>query len=235
MKIFAVSDLHLSINNPKPMDIFGGAWDNYLPALVANWERKIGADDVVLIGGDISWAMSLEGALPDLNFIGALPGKKVLLRGNHDYWWSSVSRIRSVLPTGVYVIQNDAVRFGRAVIFGTRGWTIPEPGTVQNEEDAKILNRELERARLSVAAMQKIRQEGDITVFLTHFPPFNSRALPSPMTEIITASGAAYAVYGHLHGKTIKTLKNAGLEGVRYLIASIDQINNDPICVAQVI
>jgi predicted phosphohydrolase len=112
MKVYAIGDLHLSINNPKPMDIFGGAWDDYVARIEADWRARVSDGDAVLIPGDISWAMTLANALPDLQLIAALPGRKVILRGNHDYWWNSVSALRAALPAGMYAVQNDAVRFG---------------------------------------------------------------------------------------------------------------------------
>ena len=125
MKVFALSDLHLSINNPKPMDIFGPAWDNYVDKVKENWNNLITNEDVVIVGGDISWAMYLEDAVPDFEFIRTLNGKIVFVRGNHDYWWKSISAVRSKLPFDMYAIQNDSIKFENIIICGTRGWTFP--------------------------------------------------------------------------------------------------------------
>ena len=111
MKIYAVSDLHLSINNPKPMNVFGAVWDNYLDD-IENSLADLSDDDLVLSAGDTSWAMTLDAAVPDLEYIGRLPGKKVIIRGNHDYWWKGIGAVRQVLPKGVFAVQNDCIRFG---------------------------------------------------------------------------------------------------------------------------
>ena len=116
MKVYAISDLHLSIFSPKPMDIFGEVWSNYLDEISAYWEENIADDDLVLIAGDISWAMTLDAVKPDLNYISGFKGKKVLLRGNHDYWWHSISALRGMLPYGVYAVQNDCLRFGDVLL-----------------------------------------------------------------------------------------------------------------------
>src|SRR5690606_7507130 len=167
-------DLHLSINNPKPMDIFGGAWDNYLEILTKNWKSLISQDDLVLIAGDISWAMTLQEALPDLEYIDALPGKKAIIRGNHDYWWKSISALRRALPPSISAIQNDCVKFGNFLICGTRGWTVPENNQLSSEQDRKIYLREIERLKLTLNAAAKARAQDDKILLMMHFPPFNS-------------------------------------------------------------
>ena len=136
MKVFAISDLHLSVNNPKPMDIFGPVWEGYLDKIFGQWKEKVGDDDVVLLPGDFSWAMKLEDAVSDFEMLSKLPGKKIIIRGNHDFWWKSISAVRSVLPANFYAIQNDAIKFGKWIFCGTRGWDIPEQNEEQAEEDA---------------------------------------------------------------------------------------------------
>lgn len=125
MKIFAISDLHISRTSDKPMEVFGGNWVGYLDKIKADWTKKAAEGDVVLIPGDISWAMDLKEALFDMEEFSALPGEKILVRGNHDYWWKSISRIRESLPPHVYALQNDAVRLGNVVFCGSRGWSVP--------------------------------------------------------------------------------------------------------------
>jgi len=136
MKVFAISDLHLSINNPKPMDIFGGNWDNYWDKIKKNWSEVVSPDDVVLISGDISWALKLEDAIPDLQEIASLAGKKIIIRGNHDYWWSSYSKVKNILPSSIFAIQNNAIKFDDFIICGTRLWTMPTANS--SEHDKKI-------------------------------------------------------------------------------------------------
>ena len=133
MKIYAISDLHLSINNPKPMDIFGAVWDNYLGDIEASLER-VGPDDLILLAGDLSWAMALDGAKLDLDYIGKYPGKKIITRGNHDYWWKSISAVRAALPQNVFAIQNDCIKFDNVIVCGSRGWSVDD-----KTEDGKRL------------------------------------------------------------------------------------------------
>ena len=122
MTLFAIGDLHLPGGEEKPMDIFGDHWENHFEHIAADWRARVKDGDVVLIPGDISWAMQLERAVPDLQKIGALPGRKVLIKGNHDYWWNSVSKLRRVLPEGMSALQHDALDMGDFVVCGTRGW-----------------------------------------------------------------------------------------------------------------
>lgn len=126
MKVFALSDLHLSTACDKPMDIFGGNWENYTEKIREKWLAKVSPEDLVLIAGDISWGMKLEEARSDLDWIDALPGKKIIIKGNHEYWWKSISSVRQILPSSILAIQNDAIRFDGIVVCGTRGWEVPE-------------------------------------------------------------------------------------------------------------
>ena len=228
MRIFALSDLHLSINNPKPMDIFGPAWDNYVDKVKENWNNIITNDDVVIVGGDISWAMYLLDAVPDFEFIRTLNGKIVFVRGNHDYWWKSISAVRSVLPTEMYAIQNDSIKFDNIIICGTRGWTVPENQTHKTEEDEKIYNRELIRLKLALESAKSKQLQGDKIICVLHYPPFNSKYEDSDFTKLIEEYGVKNVVYGHLHGKDcraeLKKIKN----GVTYYLTSCDLVGNMP-------
>ena len=231
MKVFAVSDLHLSINNPKPMDIFGGAWDNYLEILTQNWKSKITDNDLVLIAGDISWAMTLQEALADLDFIDALPGKKVMIRGNHDYWWKSISGLRKALPPSLMAIQNDCIRIENYLICGTRGWSVPEKNQPSSEQDKKIYLREIERLKLTLNAGQKMRIQDDKVILMMHFPPFNSTRTHSDFTQIISQYNVDCVVYGHLHGKGGKSSPLVMLDNIPYYLTSCDKLNNDPLLI----
>lgn len=224
MKIFAISDLHLSAKVDKPMDIFGGAWDNYWGVIKNNWIKNVSDEDIVLIAGDISWAMFLNDAIPDLEDIASLPGRKIMIKGNHDYWWGSLSKVKSVLPPSIYVIQNDALRLDGYVFFGSRGWTCPDKKWT--EEDQKIYNRESERLKLSLQCAKKIMQEGDKLVGMMHFPPFNTLREDSLFTEIFEKGEVRTVVYGHLHGKNCRVSPKVVKNGVEYYLTSCDQINN---------
>jgi len=224
MKIFAISDLHLSINNPKPMNIFGNVWDNYLAEIEQSWNENVSEDDVVLIAGDISWAMKLSDVVPDIDYVGALKGKKVILKGNHDYWWSSVSALRNLLPVNMYAVQNDSVKIGDTVICGSRGWLCEDDQTTP--EDKKIYARELIRMRLSLESANKIRQEGNPLIVMTHYPPFNFKAESNDMTKLFEEFDVTAVVYGHLHGKGVRAIPELEKNGIKYYLTSCDLVKN---------
>jgi uncharacterized protein len=199
MRVFAIADPHLSRATPKPMTIFGAGWAGHPEAFFQGWRETVAADDLVLVPGDVSWAMTLEDALPDLYDIAALPGRKVLLRGNHDFWWPSITKLRAALPQGMYALQNDALRFGTLVVAGTRGWLCPGSGDF-GAEDERIYQRELGRLQLSLNAAKKLRQPGDPLIVMLHYPPTNLKLEPSGFTELLAQAEADAIVFGHLHG-----------------------------------
>lgn len=228
MKIFAISDLHLSINNPKPMDIFGGNWDNYVEIIAENWSNIISSEDVVLVSGDISWAMYLTDAVADLNFIRSLPGNVVFVRGNHDYWWKSISAVRSVLPEKMFALQNDSVVFNDVIICGTRGWTVPESGTHKTEEDEKIYKRELIRLKLALENAKSKQKNGEKIICMLHYPPFNSKRQDSDFTKLLEEYNVNYCIYGHLHGSDCRAEIITEKNGITYHLTSCDLVNNMP-------
>lgn len=225
MKIYAISDLHISTNSNKPMDVFGGNWVNYLDKIKEDWKSKVTDDDLVLIGGDISWAMKLEEAKDDLLSLQELKGKKVFIKGNHDYWWSSISRIRDVLPENFYALQNDSVKFGNVIICGSRCWSVPGSPDFK-DEDMKIYKRETERLKLSLSSARKTMNEGDKLVALIHFPPFNVKRENSAFTDIFEQNNVDCVIYGHLHGKSVRADKLVVKNGIKYYLTSCDQVDN---------
>jgi len=226
MKVYAISDLHLSGSCDKPMDIFGGEWKDYVEKIAADWRARVGEGDVVLLPGDLSWAMNLEQAKTDFEFLAELPGSKVIIRGNHDYWWNSLSKLRSALPSGIYPVQNDVLRLGNLLVCGTRGWTVPESGKTLSAEDKKIYLREVERMKLTLSAMAKERKDGDAVAVMTHYPPFNSRRESNELTELIESAKPDFAVYGHLHGKDSRADLVVSRGGVDYYLTSCDLLKN---------
>jgi predicted phosphohydrolase len=226
MKIFAISDLHLTINSNKPMDVFGAAWDNYLEKIKTDWQKKVTDEDVVLIAGDISWAMKLEEAVDDLNWIGALPGRKIIIRGNHDYWWKSPSSIRNILPESMYLIQNDSVKLGSYVFSGTRGWTVPEYKNNQTEEDKKIYDREVLRLEMSLKSGADKLVEGEELIAMIHYPPFNSKLEDNEFTALFEKYAVKKVIYGHLHGTDGKYILKHTKNDVTYYLTSCDIIKN---------
>ncbi len=225
MKVFAISDLHLSLSNDKPMDIFGEKWEGYLDKIKKDWEEKVSDDDVVLICGDISWAMKLEDGLSDINFLKDFKGKKILVRGNHDYWWQGITRIREKLPDGFYALQNDAVKIGNVVFCGSRGWAV-EGAPDFDEHDRHIYERESERFKLALNSAKKLLEDGDKLVCLIHYPPFNVRKESSLFTELFESFKVDKVVYGHLHGKGVVPYYRLNINGVEYILSSCDMLDN---------
>lgn len=226
MKVFAISDLHLSLNNPKPMDIFGPVWEGYLDKIFSDWKEMVGPEDLVLMAGDISWAMKLEDAVDDFKLLESLPGKKIIIKGNHDYWWKSISAVRNILPPNFYALQNDAIKIDNVVICGTRGWQTPEKNMVQTPEDEKIYKREVLRLEMSLEAAIKLRQDGDIMLCMMHYPPFNFARADSEFSALIEKYKVDRVVFGHIHG-----YKNMQLEyeknNIKYFLTSCDMVNNN--------
>ena len=225
MKVFAISDLHLSINNPKPMDIFGPVWDNYLEDIEKDWNEKVSDDDVVLIPGDISWAMKLNEAKLDLDYIGKLKGNKVIIKGNHDYWWSAISSVRESLLEKTFALQNDAIKFENVIICGTRGWLVPDNG-YKSEQDEKIYKRELIRMELSLKSMMTLRQDEDKVIVMTHFPPYNYRREDSEMTDLFEKYKVDAVVFGHLHTYDKRGNLTYNKNGIDYYLTSCDLVEN---------
>ncbi len=225
MKIYAISDLHISTTSDKPMDVFGGNWVGYLDKIREDWQNKVTDEDVVLIGGDISWAMTLDNARKDIETIKDLKGKKVFVKGNHDYWWQTISRVRDVLPDGFFALQNDCIKFGNAVICGSRCWSVPGSSDFK-ESDNKIYLREIERLKLSFATAKKSVCKGDKLIALIHFPPFNPKKEDTGFTEIFEKNGVNCVVYGHLHGNRVKYERVTVKNGITYYLTSCDQTDN---------
>ena len=220
MKIFAVSDLHLPGNMDKTMDMFGIRWQGHFEKIKEDWLNKVSDEDVVLIAGDISWAMHLEQALPDLDAIGSLPGKKILIRGNHDFWWSSVSRVREKLKENTFVLQNDAIKIGDYVFAGTRGWM--ESNT---EEDKKIFAREQIRLDLTLSAAQKLMDENSTLVMMLHYPPVINKTKFNQFCPVMEKYNVKYCVYGHLHGVNHSEAETVENNGIKYILSSCDMID----------
>ncbi len=224
MKVFAISDLHLSLSGAKPMDIFGLKWENYLNKIEEDWGKKVSDEDVVLISGDISWAMQLDEAVKDVSFIAKQKGTKILIRGNHDYWWQGITKVRDSLPNNTYALQNDSIKIGNIVFCGSRGWAV-EGSPDYSEHDKHIYLREVERFKLALNHASKLKQEGDKLVCLIHYPPFNARLENSLFTELFESFDVDKVVYGHLHGKESKIFPKIVKNGIEYILTSCDLID----------
>ncbi len=220
MKIFTVSDLHLPGGMDKTMDMFGSAWQGHWDKIRTDWKHRVNQEDIVLIAGDISWAMQLEAALPDLQQISELPGKKVLIRGNHDYWWSSVTQIRNALPQNMFVLQNDALKLGPFVFAGTRGWM-----ECSSAEDKKIFAREKIRLELTLSAAKKLTAEDSILITLLHYPPVTGRTRFNEFCNLMEQYNVKYCIYGHLHGVAPPEAQPIQHNGITYILSSCDMID----------
>ncbi len=216
-RLFAIADLHLQGGGDKPMDVFGAHWTGHFAHICEDWRLRVRPCDLVLVPGDISWAMTLEEALPDIRDIGALPGRKLLLRGNHDYWWSSLSRLRAALPEGMHALQNDAFAFSGCVIAGARGWICESA----DEQDRKIYLREAQRLELSLKEARRIAPHGRL-IAMMHYPPVNERGEDTLFTALLEAYGATDCVYGHLHGAALRGAFSGRRGPVRYRCVSCD-------------
>ena len=174
MNVFSISDLHLSGLSDKPMDVFGKGWENHFEKIKSDWRKKVlSDDDIVLIAGDVSWGTTLEEGLFDLEALKELKGRKVFVRGNHDFWWNGITRLRRAAPDGnFYFLQNDCVKFENVIICGSRGWTCPGSNDY-SDTDEKLYKREAERFKLCFKEVEKVREEGDRLIVMIHYPPFS--------------------------------------------------------------
>jgi len=193
-----------------------------------NWQKRINSNDVVLIPGDISWALNIEDAEFDLQFIKSLPGKKILIKGNHDYWWQSIKKVRQLLKPDCQVIQNDSVKVANVAIAGTRGWKCPG-GEDFTEHDQKIFRREVLRLELS---LKSINDEYDFLVVMTHFMPANYLHQKNEFIELMEKYRVDFCIYGHLHGEPAHDNRLSGEKwGINFKLVSADFINFEPVLI----
>ena len=231
MAIYAISDLHLSFNTDKPMNIFG--WDNYEEKIKENWLNKINENDLVLLPGDFSWEMKLENTYKDFEFIHNLPGKKLLLKGNHDLWWTSLKKMKEYMGTLGYedidFLYNNSFLFEDNIICGTRGWTFLDSG----EDAKKIIRREALRLEMSIQdGINKYGEDKDIIVMM-HYPPVIESNMENVFTEVLKKYGVKTCIYGHLHGAAHKTLVDGMIDGINYIMVSCDYTKFDVIKIVE--
>lgn len=224
MKVFAISDLHLSGVKEKPMNIFGEVWEGHFEKISADWRAKVTDEDIVLIGGDTSWGMKLEEGMFDVARLAGLPGRKVFIRGNHDYWWSAITRVRTLAPDDTFFfLQNDCVKFENVIIAGSRGWTCPGSADY-TEHDEKLYLREAERFRLAFCEVGKVREEGDTLIALIHYPPMGIRKEETLFTRLFDENKVDKVVFGHLHGAGFFPLR-CERGNIEYYLTSCDKAN----------
>lgn len=225
--IYTIGDLHLSLGCDKPMDIFAG-WTNHVERLKDNWNSKITENDTVILLGDHSWAMKLEDSLKDLEFIHKeLNGKKILVKGNHDLWWSTMNKITNFVNengfTSITFLFNNAYLAEGISICGTRGWIRENK---KDEVDVKVLAREA--GRLEASLKEGVRLGGELTAFI-HYPPIYGTEENVYLTEILHKYGVKRCFYAHLHGSSIRGALNGERDGVTYRLVSADGVNFDPV------
>ena len=230
MSVYAIADTHLSLSDNKPMDVFGG-WQDYVFRLETNWRRLITDDDTVVIAGDISWAMSLEGAKEDFRFLNSLPGKKLIFKGNHDYWWCTMKKMEAFLSENgfdtIKILHNSAVRIGDYSVCGSRGWFFDD----ESGQDNKIILREAGRLRRSIEEAKALG--GEPIVFL-HYPPLNSSAVCSEIFGVLKEEGISRCYYGHLHGPALKSAFTGEKDGIKFNIISCDYLGFCPLLIEKI-
>lgn len=246
--IWAIADLHLSFGTPnKKMDVFGERWVGHAERVKENWEKNIHSDDLVLIAGDISWGMTPEQAKPDLDWIHSLPGTKVMIKGNHDYWWTSLKKLEKILPPSIHLIQNNSFVWNGIGIGGTRLWdnvdfsfndyidfrdngdavkTLVEAPL--DEETVKIYNRELLRLENSLKAIPRHCEK---RVAMTHYPPVSPTLQPSQASALLDKYDVNVCVFGHIHSMKLGIPLFGKLHEVEYVFTACDYLDCIPVCI----
>ena len=226
MAIYSISDLHLSFGNNKPMDIFGTNWENHIEKIKKDWIKKVTNDDLVLLPGDFSWAMYLNDTYQDFEYLNNLPGKKLLLKGNHDYWWTTLKKMREYLEKNNFknidFIYNNGYLFDNKIIVGTRGWQAED-----NSEGRKIIKREIIRLELSIKdGIKKYGEDKEIIVCM-HYPPFNKYNEKSmSFLELMKKYNIKTCIYGHLHGEASHKEAITGIiQNINFEMVSCDYLN----------
>lgn len=226
MDIYAIADLHLSFYNPKPMDIFGDNWENHAEKIKKDWENTVKEDDLVLLLGDFSWETYLKDTYNDFSFLNELPGKKLLLKGNHDYWWTTITSMRNFLKENNFdnidFIYNNSYEYDGYIITGTRGWNL-------NSDDKKIFNREIERLKLSLEDGIQKSKECKKVITCMHYPPISKYTITSKekwdFVNIMKMYNVKKCIYGHLHSESHKEAVEGNIEGIDFELVSADYLN----------
>lgn len=218
MSLFAIADTHLSLGTDKPMDIFKG-WSGYVDKLKENWERAVTDSDTVVIAGDISWGMSLEGALEDFKFIDSLPGQKIILKGNHDYWWTTMKKMDTFLSQHdiktIRFLHNNTLTVGNIAVCGSRGWFFD----AEESADNKVLLREAGRLRTSI---NLAKETGLEPVVFLHYPPITQNMVCKEIYNVLLETGIKRCYYGHLHGPSMTRSINSVRDGIEFALISCD-------------
>ncbi len=222
MALFVIGDLHLSLGGAKPMDIFPG-WEGYVERLKTNWLKLVKPEDSVVLAGDISWAMRLEDTKTDFTFINELPGQKYILKGNHDYWWTTINKMNQFLKNEgfdtLHILHNNSFSVEGFELCGCRSWIFD----VGEPQDEKIMNREVGRLKMSLDSAGA----GEKLVFL-HYPPLYPNSSAEKIEQLLREYNIKNCYYGHLHGKSIRYAVQGNVQGINYKLISADALGFCP-------
>lgn len=230
MSIYVIGDLHLSFGQNKPMDIFGDNWINHTKKIKEDWLSKVKENDTVILAGDFSWAMKLKDTMLDFEYLKELPGKKILLKGNHDYWWQTVTSMKRFLIKNDFhnidFLYNNSFEIENKIICGTRAWSV---SCEDAQADKKIINREVDRLKLSIEdGLSKYGDSKEIIAFL-HYPPITLNNIlknqTTPFMQILKQYNIKRCYYGHLHGSSIIDAVNANIDGIELKLISCDGVD----------
>lgn len=222
--IYGIGDLHLDYSKEKPMDIFGANWIDHEEQIFKNWEEVVGDKDLVLLPGDISWALKINEAYNDLKRIDKLPGKKIITKGNHDYWWTGPKKLRELELDSILFIQNNHYIYENVGVAGTRGW-IARDSEDFTSQDEKIFKRELHRLELSLLSLNT---QVDKKIVMIHYPPFNMNTSPNEFVDIMVKHKVNFCIYGHLHGDGHRFIQEGNICGIQFHCVASDYIKFKP-------
>lgn len=228
MAIYVIADLHLSFSQDKPMSIFGENWEGHSEKIKNNWISKVKPEDTVVLPGDFSWAMYLQDTYKDFEYLNSLPGKKLLLKGNHDYWWTTVTNMRNFLEENKFknidFIYNNSYLVENKILTGTRGWNL-----LDTENSSKMIKRESIRLQLAIEdGIKKYGDDKEIIVFM-HYPPISNTNKKSEFLKILKQYDIKRCYYGHLHGKSHQDAVEGIVDGIEIKLISADYLNFDVI------
>lgn len=227
MSIYVIGDTHLTFGVNKPMDIFRG-WDNYVERLENNWRKLIKNEDTVVIAGDISWALKTQELIPDFAFLHSLPGTKIIMKGNHDYWWQTKKKLDEIIIqnnfTSLKILFNNAYKIGDYVLCGSRGWFFDD----LSGADQKVLNREAGRLQMSIDAAKEMTDDPDKIIVFLHYPPVTLERQCDEIMNVLKSNGIRRCYYGHLHGVSLKNAVNEVVDGINFKLISADFLSFCP-------
>ena len=235
MSIYALADLHLALSNPeKSMDVFGSRWEGYIDRIRDNWTKTVTGADTVLIPGDISWATYIDKASEDFRFISELPGRKLLSRGNHDFWWTTMRKMEEFFEssgfTNLQFVRTNVVEAEGCLISGTRGWMIESKDSLDGSDNRKIYEREKLRIQMCVDKLNEADPDHTQTrILMIHYPPVTANQEFTEFAQLIADGGVDICVYGHLHGKAHKKAFEGDFGGTKFICSSADYVEFCPV------